>query len=125
MISESPPLIIDENITPDLVPILRSAGLKAYHINELKANQKQRILDDQIRKLAIQKGYVIVSKDDDFVKSYVDRKVPSKMIFVYNLDKKELLLSRMKEVAPSLEKLLETHDFIEINPKEMRFPFSD
>ena len=116
--------IIDENLSPDLAEMFRMAGLNAYHVNEMKASQKQRIIDDQLRRLAIQKGYVIVTKDDDFVKSYVSRKVPDKIVFIYGMNKKESLLSRMKEVIPTLKDLLTDHDFIEIGETEVRFPFS-
>ena len=117
--------IIDENISPQVAAIFRSFGLSATHINEMKSNKKQRVVDDQLRRLAIQKGYIIVTKDDDFVKSYVSRKVPEKLVYIYGINEKEPLLSRMKEVAPQISSLLETHDFIEVNDREVRFPFSD
>ena len=117
--------VVDENLTPDLAALFRKEGLDAYHINEMKSHKKQRVVDDQLRRLSIQKGYVIITKDDDFVKSYVSRKVPDKMIFIHGSNEKESLLTRMKEVAPHLSTLLETHDFIEVNNKEIRFPFSD
>ena len=116
--------IIDENLTPDLVELFRVSGLHAAHVNELKTHQKQRVVDDQLRRLAIQRGYVIVTKDDDFVKSYVNREVPERMVYVYGLNDKEVLLSRMKEVIPQLESLMEKHSFIEVNKSAIRFPFS-
>ncbi|WP_089355649.1 DUF5615 family PIN-like protein [Ekhidna lutea] len=117
--------IIDENISPQVAVIFRSHGLHAYHINEMKSNKKQRVKDDQLRSLTIHKGYIIVTKDDDFVKSFVSRKIPEKLIFVYGLEQKESLLTRMEEVIPDLTPLLEKHDFIEINAHEVRFPFAD
>ncbi|WP_425391351.1 DUF5615 family PIN-like protein [Ekhidna sp.] len=117
--------IIDENISPQVAIIFRSCGLQAFHINEMKSHKNQRVVDDQLRRLAIQKGYVNVTKDDDFVKSYVSRKVPEQMIFIYGINEKEPLLTRMEEVAPQLSTLLESHDFIEVNDREIRFPFSD
>ncbi|MEP1032591.1 DUF5615 family PIN-like protein [Ekhidna sp.] len=116
--------VIDENLTPELAAVFRAHKLDAYHVNEMKTNQKQRVVDDQLRRLAINKGYVIVTKDDDFVKSYVSREVPEKLIFIYGLDKKESLLARMKEVIPELTTLLANYNFIEVNQKEIRFPFS-
>ncbi|WP_420578499.1 DUF5615 family PIN-like protein [Ekhidna sp.] len=116
--------IIDENLTPALAVLFRGAGLNAHHVNEMKAQKKQRVIDDQLRWLAIQKGYVIVTKDDDFVKSYVSRKVPEKLVYIHGLNEKEPLLSRMKEVAPLLIDLLKSHDFIEVNEEEIKFPFS-
>ena len=117
--------IVDENLSPELIEIFRNAGLVAYHINEMKSHSKQRVLDDQLRRLTIQKGYIMVTKDDDFVKSYVSRKVPEKVIYVFGLNKKELLLNRMKEVAPALKELIIDHDFIEINESGIRFPLSN
>lgn len=117
--------IIDENLSPDLADMFRSHGLAASHVNEMKATQKQRVVDDQLRRLAIRKGYVIVTKDDDFVKSYVNREVPEKMIFIYGMATKKSLLTRMEEVIPQIEALLKIHDFIEINVKEVKFPFSN
>lgn len=116
--------IIDENLPPDLASIFRNAGLNCYHVNEMKARQTQRVRDDQLRRLTIQKGYVIVTKDDDFVRSFVSRKVPEKLVFIYGLNSKESLLSRMKEMIPEIATLLEQHDFIEVNEKEIRFPFT-
>ena len=55
----------------------------------------------------------------------MSRKVPEKLVFIFGLNEKEPLLSRMKEVAPDLEFLLISHDFIEVNDIEVRFPFSD
>ncbi|WP_424961070.1 DUF5615 family PIN-like protein [Ekhidna sp.] len=117
--------VVDENLPPVLAETMRALSLNAMHVNEMKARKKQRVIDDQLRRLAIQKGYVIITKDDDFVKSYVSRKVPDKLVFIHGLNEKKPLLSRMKEVAPQLSLLLETHDFIEVNDREIRFPFSD
>ena len=117
--------VVDENLPPALAEILRTHSLNAFHVNEMKARKNQRVIDDQLRRLAIQKGYVIITKDDDFVKSYVSRKVPEKMVYIHGLNKKEPLLSRMKEVALQLSTLLELHDFIEVNEREVRLPFSD
>jgi len=115
--------IIDENLSPELVPIFREAGLNAWHINEFKSNPKQRIIDDQLRKLSIRKGYIIVTKDDDFVRSFVHRKVPERMIYIHGLETKKVLLARLKEVIIDLSKYCLKCDFIEVNEKELRFPF--
>lgn len=116
--------IIDENITPDLVPIFRKKQLRAYHINELKSRSNQKVNDDQIRRLSFQKGYIIVTKDDDFVKSYVNRKVPEKMIYLYGLDSKSILLDRMDLLTIQLESWIKKHDFIEVKQRTVNFPFS-
>lgn len=117
--------IIDENLTPDLAQLFRSMGLDAHHVNEIKAHKKQRVKDDQLRRLALRKGYILITMDDDFVKSFVDRKVPEKLVYVFGLGTKEALLSRFKTVLKELPTLLQTHEFIEINRETVRFPFSE
>lgn len=117
--------IVDENITPAATSFLKAHDLEAYHVNELKSSKRQRIVDDQLRKLSIQKGYILITKDDDFVKSYVDRKVPNRLVFIYGGKDKSQDLAYVKEVAPFLETYLKAHDFIEVGPKGIRFPFSD
>lgn len=122
---ESITFIIDENITPDAVGIFKEAGLIAHHVNELKRHSRQRITDDQIRKLNLQKGYVLVTKDDDFVHSFVNRKVPDKLIFLYGMDSKDILITRLSSLVAKVPDLISQHDFIEVNPGEVKFPFSD
>ena len=116
--------LIDENITPELATIFNERNLSAFHINDLKSKKTQRVSDDQLRRLAIQKEYIIVTKDDDFVKSFVSRKVPEKMIFLYELNNKNVLLERMKQIINLLPDWIQNHDFIEVKRKEVRFPFS-
>ena len=116
--------LIDENLTPDLVKLFLEKGLNAYHVNELKGRKSQRIIDDQLRRLTLNRNYIIMTKDDDFVKSFVDRKVPEKLIYIIRLDQKEAILHRMEDIVGELPDLMELHDFIEINPTELRFPFS-
>ena len=123
--SDSLTFIIDENITPDAVNIFKEAGLIAYHVNELKKHSKQRIVDDQLRRLNLQKRYVLVTKDDDFVHSFVNRKVPDKLIFLYGMDSKATLIKRLTPLVAEIADLISQHDFIEINPGEVKFPFSD
>lgn len=116
--------IIDENLSPEVAEVFREQGLNAYHVNQLKSHSKQRVIDDQLRSLSIQKGYVIITKDDDFVHSYVNRKVPEKLVFVYGLEKKESLIARLQALAIRLPDLLVSHDFIEITQDKVNFPFS-
>ena len=116
--------VIDENLSPEVAEIFRKEGVTAYHINQMKSRKGQRVIDDQIRRLSLDKDYIVVTKDDDFVKSYVDRKVPDKMVFVFGMDNKAELLSRLKKCVPESLPLLKVHDFIEITKDEIRTPFS-
>lgn len=117
--------LIDENITPELCTIFEKNDLIAHHINSFKSNKNHRIIDDQIRRLSLKKGYVVVTKDDDFVKSYVDRKVPEKMVYLYDLSDKRLMLERFEATILLINRLIISHDFIEVNRTELRLPFSE
>jgi predicted nuclease of predicted toxin-antitoxin system len=118
-----PKFIVDENISPMIRDLLRDHGFEAYHVNDMKVAENQKIPDDHLRKLALYKGYVVITRDDDFVKSYVDRKVPDKMIYVFDLDCKAQLIKRFNETLDTLQQWLTTYDFIELNPAEIRTPF--
>ncbi|HHP7242409.1 MAG TPA: DUF5615 family PIN-like protein [Cyclobacteriaceae bacterium] len=115
--------IIDENISPVIADIFRSSGLEAYHVNEMKTKKNQRIRDDQLRKYSLHKDYIIVTKDDDFVKSYIARKVPDKLIYIYGLDNKSDLIKRIKSCVKMIPSLITKDDFLEINRNEIKIPF--
>ncbi|MEM6831926.1 MAG: DUF5615 family PIN-like protein [Bacteroidota bacterium] len=116
--------LIDENLSPELIEIFKKQGLNAYHVNHIKRHKNQRVKDDQLRRITLNKKVVIVTKDDDFVKSFVSRKVPEKLIFIFGMDKKKELLERMVFCVPMLRELMEKHDFVEINADEIKTPFS-
>lgn len=116
--------LIDENLSPELIEIFKEQGLNAYHVNHIKRHKNQRVKDDQLRRITLNKRVIIVTKDDDFVKSFVARKVPEKLIFLFGMDKKKELLERMVFCVPMLRELMEKHDFIEINAEEIKTPFS-
>lgn len=116
--------LIDENLSPELVELFEKEGMSAYHVNQIKSYKKQRITDDQLRRISLDQPIVIVTRDDDFVKSFVDRKVPDKLVYIYGIDDKEALLERIRTCIRTLDLLIKSHDFLELNAMEVRTPFS-
>jgi predicted nuclease of predicted toxin-antitoxin system len=116
--------LIDENLPPDLIKIFRKKGIAALHVNDLKSVKSQKIKDDQIRHLSLFRGFRIVTRDDDFVKSFVDRKVPDKMIFVYGIESRAEVISRFNSAMDELMLKITEHDFIELTPTNIKTPFS-
>lgn len=117
--------LIDENMSPRLVN-LHQPPIQAIHINQLKPHKKAHIKDDLIRRLSLDHPFVLVTKDDDFVRSWVDRKVPEKVIFIYdNFDDLETLIDSYQKAIPLLESMIVTHDFIEFSNKGIRTPFDE
>ncbi|MEM9895649.1 MAG: DUF5615 family PIN-like protein [Bacteroidota bacterium] len=116
--------LVDENITPEVTDLLRQHGYKASHINDLKKYPTQIVKDDQIRRKLLRTDQILITKDDDFVKSYVSRYVPEKLLFLHGLDDKKELIATISKVAHLLNELFQEHEFIELNASGPRFPFS-
>ena len=116
--------LIDENLPPDLCEVFLDHGLTAYHVNQLKSHKKQKVRDDQLRHLSLFKDYVIVTKDDDFVRSYVHRKVPERMIYVFDIQTRNEVIKHFNLHITKLPELVEKHGFLELNRTEIRWPFS-
>lgn len=107
--------LVDENLTPDLKLVLERHGHFATHINDVKKGLP--IKDDKIRSFLLKyPDWVLMTKDDDFVKSYVSRKVPSRLIYIYGLDVKTELLAIVNQFFPdALNQLSAGAELIELN----------
>lgn len=115
-------LVIDENL-PGALASLFEGSISSRHVNDLKKHGQQRVTDDQLRKLSLDQSIILITKDDDFVRSWVSRKVPPKVIFVYFEGKKEALLALLETYAELIMTLIEEYDFIEVSEKGLRLPF--
>ncbi|MFT4736236.1 MAG: putative nuclease of putative toxin-antitoxin system [Cyclobacteriaceae bacterium] len=116
-------LLIDENLSPRLVDIAYE-NVRCIHVNQLKPTRNAVIKDDLLRKLSLNYSFVLVTKDNDFVKSWVSRKVPEKLIFIHDdfLSMGDLIDSYKKQI-PLLVPLILAYDFIEFSNKGIRLPF--
>lgn len=114
--------LIDENLPPVLVELFRKHGLDAKHINEYEA--KRPIKDDGIRRYALRyPNTIIVTRDDDFVRSYFNRKVPEKIIFVHKIEKREEVLHAFNQYLNEIKNLFPEHELIELNPEGIKVHF--
>jgi predicted nuclease of predicted toxin-antitoxin system len=117
--------LYDENLSPRLVQ-QHQPSRGAIHINQLKPSKSAVIKDDLIRKLSLNETFVLVTKDDDFVKSWVSRRVPEKLIFIYDdFQNLQTLINSYKKHIPLLEILTIEYDFIEFSNKGIRMPFEE
>lgn len=116
--------LIDENLPPDLCAVFQRQQLVAHHVNQFKSHKYHRIKDDQLRHLNLFRNYVIVTRDDDFVSSYVSRKVPEQMIFVFGMPQKVQILQRFEECIDQLPGLIELYGFLELSADNIRWPLS-
>lgn len=116
-----PKFLIDENLPPALVDVFHQSGLEARHVNHYQ--NKTPISDNALRKASMDEGWIIVTRDDDFVKSYVNRKVPEKLIYVYNLPSKQEILDAFSTHLHYIVQLITENELIELNPLGVKSHF--
>jgi predicted nuclease of predicted toxin-antitoxin system len=113
-------LIIDAQLPRRLVTLLQQAGHDAIHTLDLA--QGNRTPDRQINEMSVSGQRVVVTKDSDFVASFLLRQEPWKLLLVstgniHNDELISLFLANIEKIAAGFE----TFDFIEINRTDLIF----
>ena len=106
--------LIDAQLPRRLAAELKQAGFEATHTLELP--EGNRTTDQALIKLSISEQSVLVTKDSDFVQSFLLKRQPWKLLLVStgNISNDELIkLFQMNigQIAGSLT----TFDFVELN----------
>ena|SRR5437764_1275135 len=106
--------LVDAQLPRRLVSQLRGAGHDAIHTLDLSLGN--RTPDSVINEFSIQDGYVVITKDADFVNSFHLQRRPHKLLLVStgnigNSELESLLLSKLDSIADGFDHF----DFIEIN----------
>ena len=106
--------IIDANLPKKLCFWLIAKGFDSIHTLELP--EKNLSIDNVINKISISESRVLISKDKDFVNSFLIRQEPYKLIHIKagNLTNPELMDIFEKKFSNILE-LLEHSSFLEIH----------
>lgn len=113
--------LIDENLPPVLAEFIRHSGFEARHVNDF--GSELPISDDALRRFALHKNWIVVTKDDDFVKSYVSRKIPEKLIYVFDFHDKKSIMKAFKLRWIQLVDAISNGELVEINPEELKIHF--
>jgi predicted nuclease of predicted toxin-antitoxin system len=110
--------IIDAQLPKSLADFLQSKGYDAIHTIDLP--DKNRTKDIQITEIATLEERVIISKDRDFLESFLLSGQPSKLIIVStgNIRNNELI-SIFDHNIDTVSKLLWDNSLIEINQTEL------
>lgn len=87
--------LVDENLPPVLVEKIRQSGFEARHVNDF--GNTSSISDNALRKLSLHKDWIIITRDYDFVRSYINRKVPEKLVYVYNLQSRSAIIESFEK----------------------------
>ena len=112
--------LIDENLPPDLVTIFLKHGLVASHVNDIVSNVP--VKDSAIRKLTLQQQIVLITKDDDFVKSFVSRAVPDRLIFVFGQFRRSDILSLFELHLDLIVAMSVQYNLVEVNRSAVKAP---
>jgi len=112
--------LVDAQLPRRLASRLRESGHEAIHTLDLPLGN--RTPDSLINELALLGGYVVITKDADFVNSFLLHRKPSKLLLVStgnisNAELESLFLSNLESIAAEFD----TFDFIEINQQAIIF----
>jgi predicted nuclease of predicted toxin-antitoxin system len=110
--------IVDAQLPYGIALFLRDRGIDAIHTNDLP--DKERTKDSQIRTIAAEENRIVITKDYDFIDSYILKKSPEKLLIVTtgNIKNKQLfdLIRKNWEI---ILQLFETCDLVELSNNEV------
>ncbi len=106
--------LVDAQLPRRLSRLLESLGHDALHTLDLP--EKNRTPDERLRHLASGGQMVLVTKDGDFVDSFLLRGLPPKLLFVTagNIPNDDLL-AIFRANLPLIVNALSAHSFVEID----------
>jgi predicted nuclease of predicted toxin-antitoxin system len=106
-------LIVDAQLPRRLARWLAARGHDTLHTLDLR--EGNRTPDADIAALASREHRILVTKDGDFVSSYLIKKQPPKLLLVTTGNMGNADLERLVERnLPAIESALETSDFVEL-----------
>ena len=110
--------IVDAQLPYGVALFLRERGFDAIHTNDLP--DKEFTKDSQIRSIATEENRVVITKDYDFMDSYILKKIPQKLLIVTtgNIKNKQLFDLWQKNWELILH-LFETCNLVELSNDEV------
>lgn len=110
--------IVDAQLPKSLSDFLKEAGFDSIHTLELP--QKNKTTDEQIAFLANAEKRVVISKDIDFLESFLVKSEPRKLIIVKtgNITNRQLL-ALFKANLEEIIRMLMRSNLLEISKSEI------
>jgi predicted nuclease of predicted toxin-antitoxin system len=110
--------LVDAQLPYGIKQHLSSIGYDTIHTNDHPL--RERTPDWEINKISEKQNRIVVTKDKDSLDSYLLKNILKKLILITtgNIRNTELFLLLMNNF-PQIFNLLETHNLIEINTKEI------
>jgi predicted nuclease of predicted toxin-antitoxin system len=110
--------LIDAQLPKSLSDFFSQNGYESLHTLDLP--DRNKTTDSQIIEMAESKKYVVVTKDDDFLKTFYVKKQPSKLILVRTGNiSNTLLIEIFSLLLWNIESMLSENSFIEIFKDEV------
>ena len=112
--------LIDAHLPRRIVYRLREAGYDVLHTLDLP--QGNRTPDQEINVLSLQQARVVITKDEDFVNTFLVHRQPYKLLLVStgnikNSDLEHLFLRNIEQIAEAFSR----YDFIEMDWTTLTF----
>jgi predicted nuclease of predicted toxin-antitoxin system len=106
--------LVDAQLPRRLVLLLQQAGQDAIHTLDLPHGNRTR--DAEINTVAEHEQRVVITKDADFVNSFLVHGQPSKLLLIStgNITNAELL-TLFTTYLPQISHELESHDYLELS----------
>jgi len=106
--------LVDAQLPKTLATLLGKAGHECRHTLDLP--EGNRTTDSAIRALADKEGFVVVTKDSDFVDSHLLTASPSKLLLIStgNISNRQLL-EMVEKHWPSISSALADSSFVELS----------
>lgn len=106
--------LVDAQLPRRLTRWLQTAGYNAIHTLDLPTGNKTT--DEAINDLSLQDNYVVITKDADFVSSFILQGKPYKLLLVStgNITNQQLELLFQQNIQ-QIADLFKTHKFIELD----------
>lgn len=106
--------LFDAQLPVSLAYRLRKDGHDVIHTLDLP--RKNRATDKEINEISLQEKRIVVTKDEDFVNSFILQNKPYKLLLIStgnikNNELENLILLNIRQLIEAFEH----HDFIELN----------
>lgn len=110
--------LVDAQLPKALSEIIKSKGIDSIHTLELP--DKNKTQDGYITRLATDEHFVVITKDADFLESYLLKKEPPKLLIVKtgNIKNSELLNLFEKHIE-LITSLFSDHSLVEMSKTEI------
>lgn len=110
--------IVDAQLPKSLSDFLNNSGFDSIHTLDLPDKNKSK--DNQIVKISIEQKRIVITKDTDFLESYILNSLPPKLIIVKtgNIENKSLLNIFEKNINVIID-LISKNNLVEISKTDI------